>query len=92
MSETLFKFLFSEVVTIRVTCQRKVNEGEICGGTVEIPINKLRKISCCPFCSNPFENSNPSPFGGLQGVIEHMVKLEKDSAHVEIVIPSNSAI
>jgi hypothetical protein len=92
VSETLFKFLFSEVTAIRITCQRKITKGEICGGTLEVPIKKLHEIGICPFCHNAFENQVSTPFGGLQGVIKHMVALEADSAHVEIIIPSNKAV
>jgi hypothetical protein len=87
MSETLFKFLFSEISAIRITCQRKLTGGEVCGGTMELAVGKLHTITKCPFCGNAFEDAR-TPFSGLDAVFKHMVTLEADTARVEIVIPS----
>ena len=88
MSETLFKFLLSEVQAVRVTCQRLQN-GRPCGASVEVPLNQLGKVRVCPACNNLFiDDVHNSTFDAFSRIVEGMVGLKKSAAKVELVLPA----
>jgi hypothetical protein len=88
MSETLFKFLLSEVKLVRVTCRHKMDDGSECGGVVEVPIEKLAKVIKCPVCDNHYAH-NYSPFAVLGKNLQDAVALEVSAAKLEFVIPKS---
>jgi hypothetical protein len=94
MSEKLFKFLLSKVTAIRVHCRNKV-----CGGVVEIPIDKLGILyrDCtCPLCRQPFDSGEwdaggiPLHSSNLFRVYAEVIKrlnAIKDRVEIEFVVP-----
>jgi hypothetical protein len=86
MSETLFKFLLSEVQAVRVTCQHKQN-GQVCGATVEVPLSQLDKVQTCPVCGNSFvDKSYNNNFSRFARSVEDVVGMGEGTAKVELVL------
>jgi hypothetical protein len=87
VSELLFKFLLSEITTVRVHCRNSV-----CGGVVEVPVEKLASVFAqpdCPICHRAFGTSG---VGGqtlpLLGQIVQELQKIKDKVEIEFVLPA----
>jgi hypothetical protein len=88
MSETLFKFLLSEIKTIRITCER-LHNGQPCGGIAEIPVDRLGQEVACPVCRNAFPvGLDGNSLEPLQRVIKTLAALRGKIGTVEIVVPA----
>ncbi len=86
MSEKLFKFLLSELSTVRIICGS-------CGVVTETSIDKLESVfkgGQCPSCkasiSPPLENIEAGALGKLSQAIR---LLGKENLKVEFVLPDN---
>lgn len=87
MSETLFKFLLSEVRAVRITCRREFS-GAPCGGTVEVPVARLHRVKTCPVCGEDFlKDSAARLFADLRHAVENVAGLGAGEPGVELVLP-----
>jgi len=91
MSEHVFKFLLSELNTVRILCQSLK-----CKGVIEIPLSELAKDSHyehmkCKLCGNDFDpnSTGKSKLVEFACAAEEMKRLEK-SIQVEFVLPDNA--
>lgn len=84
MSERLFKFLLSELETVRITCVK-----EQCGFTIESSVANLPKVAelICPFCKTAFDPDRV--LSGLMAVPQ-LAKLSH-RLKIEFVLPDPSA-
>jgi hypothetical protein len=58
MSEKIFRFLLSELKSLRAICKQPG-----CGGVVELPLDAIsgKKTSIrCPVCDNPLQQPTPN--------------------------------
>jgi hypothetical protein len=81
VSEKLFRFLLSELKTIRVICKNGV-----CGAIVEVPVDQAIKTfrnDQCPVCHKSFV---PASIMSLAIAIQELNQ-KKDEVDVEFVIP-----
>ena len=90
MSEKLFKFLLSEITLVRVHCRN-----DVCGGVIEIPIEKLGTVfrNCsCPLCHRQFDQGNWHGDNLLMIFAEAVKRLNgiKDKVGLEFVLPDTS--
>jgi hypothetical protein len=87
MSEHLFRFLLSELTTVRIVCAK-------CGGVIETSIDKLSKVKRCPTCPADFrdytnhmrDDDRPSLFADLAETLKK-AQSHKGLAEVEFVLP-----
>jgi hypothetical protein len=84
MSETLFRFLVSELTAARLVCGK-------CGVVTEAPLGTLaeeREVGQgCSHCNTPFiEAGLPPPVLQLAQAIQHLKSLEKQ-VKVEFTLP-----
>jgi hypothetical protein len=95
MSEKLLRFLLSELKTVRVICNGKVN-GKSCGMIYEMSIESLSNhIDHCPVCHQKFifpkpgiPNGTIHPLANLADAIEELER-RRDGFEVQFVLPDN---
>jgi hypothetical protein len=78
MTETTLKIRLSELTTVRVVCC-KSEGGGVCGGIVEVPVDKLRQLAKpnsakCPICHKPMigDDTLTDPFGDMAMLLERL--------------------
>ena len=91
MSERLFKFLLTELKTVRLICPH-------CTGVIEVSVKELGKRfdsnPACPLCSKPFVTMEPGPdklSTALGRLADAILELQHDkrAVKVEFVLPDN---
>jgi hypothetical protein len=99
VSETLFKFLLSELATVRIKCKGTQQDGKPCKTILEIARDRLANFfvvdGCkCPKCSTPFvfkkdDGVSQSHVNAFRLLAEAMDKLQSisDRVEVEFVLP-----
>lgn len=88
MSEKLFKFLLSELNTVRVHCRN-------CDAIIEIPFDKIGSTfpSCaCPLCRHTFDTGTWESGHLFQILAEafRRIKAIKERVEVEFVLPDRN--
>jgi hypothetical protein len=95
MSETVFRFLLSELVKARVVCRGKDANGRECGAVLEVPVDKLadlfRQACICPYCKTPFcaylqSGQTVNPFPPLADAIAQLNAVQ-DRVAIEFTLP-----
>lgn len=85
MPEHLLRVLLSELTLVRVVCQR-TDAGQLCGGTVEVPLDRLHQLGQCPVCHNHFNSTDDHRFIELARVIRETAALQARAVRVEFVL------
>ena len=81
MSETVLKFLLSELKTVRIHC---LTPG--CGGIAEVPVDRLGQSIGCPLCRTVWLDKGQQPL--LRGLAAAMAAMSGASEiSVEFVLP-----
>lgn len=90
MSETLFRFLLSQLESVRIRCGQ-------CRGVAEVPIDKLSSAPSnirCPGCGNVFVQ-HPGLQHGLTELLNRLgsaIELfEKAGVELEFTVPKDDA-
>lgn len=79
MSEKLFKFLLSELTTVRIFCPA-------CKGTVELPIDRIvRQTHECQLCKVEFGTEVVAE--GFKELSSALRKLGMGKAEIQFVLP-----
>jgi hypothetical protein len=96
MSQTLLKFLLSELKTFRIVCRGKPDGKTVCGAVLEVSRERLAttfkpKECKCPVCGEPFHTYEPAgntrnPFAALAEALARTDSIE-DRMVVELVLP-----
>ena len=86
MSETLFKFLLSEITAVRVLCQHQDNN-KPCNAVIEVPLARLSKIGKCPVCGNELGGSDH--LFDLRRAMQNIIALDGTKMRVELVLPAD---
>jgi hypothetical protein len=94
MSEKLFRFLLSEMTTVRICCCQTS-----CAGVIEMPVEKLYETITdfkCPVCGNAFTNKAQQKQLGPLESLGHAVRLTKEAINnglfeVEFVLPDSDS-
>jgi hypothetical protein len=95
MSESLLRFLLSELRTIRLRCKGS-KDGSPCGSVIELPVTRLAGFfgtqpPVCPFCGAQYGVRNMD--GTYRNAFELLAAAMKDLAsvadkvEVEFVLP-----
>lgn len=93
MSEKLFKFLLSELSTVRLVCKDKS-----CGAITEMTLEKLRtrfsqSDPCCPVCraefGDPATSSTSNPLRDFAQAVRAL-QARQQFVEVEFVLPDKS--
>jgi hypothetical protein len=88
VGEHVFKFLTSEIKKIRLVCQRKMPNGDRCGGVAELTLEQVRSACKCPACDKEYiDQSNfRKIFGELSDDFRILENLA-ENVQVEFVVP-----
>ncbi len=86
MSETVLKFLVSELRIVRIICQNNK-----CAAVVETTVDDLDRYFrgwCCPLCKEPFRHDDLGNnfLTELQNALRGLKKIQ-DKVQVEFVLP-----
>src|SRR5437016_4882362 len=77
MSKNLLAFFLDDLKIVRVLCRHKMDDQSLCGGIVEIPIEKLSKIQECPVCQRSLKlGTTGQAFRDLANAITNLQKDE----------------
>ena len=91
MSERVLRVMLEELVTARVICQHKRDDGTLCGTVVEVPLASLGKVQSCPTCHNALQGAmeNERHLSELALALGR-VKSQTKHAKVEFIIPEST--